>query len=540
MKVYLLNGPRAGDKIELLAETTVGRELDNHIPVMADGVSRYHAKFIHEKDGSWSVCDLNSTNGSRVNGSKISGTVKIKPGDVIEFGDQSIRFGDPLPEDIVLAEAAAAADESPTIKPSPVVFNFSPDTDSNVTQRTQVTRADYQSLGSGKTPKVVFKPVDTIAVASTPEAESSSLTQLNQEQNLFGGKHDTMTIPIHEEDDKKGDHEHLADMLNKVSLFGGKGRKNKDPKEDGVHHNKRRRSTNLMFYTLVVCAGIIAVGIFLWMQKMPVKKNVKAVVPRALPPFLLDYCKRKCTRDNVFQFSLRIENNKAYFAIDDLKSRRKFSKTIKQVDKEFVKTLQDAIGESEFMKLMDPPPAPARDDEQDTRSMLVCYKGKMNKINIVNTLAPTSFDSIERAIDDFAEAYNLQTISMTPEELIDKAKKFFYKAESLLQNKEANPANMRKALVRYTLTVEYLDQFSPKPEIWHQAMEKRKKVEAMLVKRRKELVFDYMKNIKMREYKKCLDVLEELMLISEPGGKQWTKARDYKINIERKIRQRNR
>jgi hypothetical protein len=295
-----------------------------------------------------------------------------------------------------------------------------------------------------------------------------------------------------------------------------------------------------MFYTLVICAGIIAVGVFLWMQKIPVKKNVKTVAPQAPPPFLLDYCKRKCTRDNVFQFSLRIENNKAYFAIDDLKSRRKFSRTIKQVNKDFLKTLQDAIGESEFMKLMDPPPAPARDDEQDTRSLLVCYKGKMNKINIVNTLAPTSFDSIERAIDDFAEAYNLQTISMTPEELIEKAKKFFYKAESLLQNKEANPANMRKALIRYTLTVEYLDQFSPKPDIWHQAMEKRKKVEAMLEKRRKELVFDYMKNIKMHEYKKCLDVLEELMLISEPGGKQWTKARDFKINIERTIRQRNR
>ena len=138
------------------------------------------------------------------------------------------------------------------------------------------------------------------------------------------------------------------------------------------------------------------------------------------------------------------------------------------------------------------------------------------------------------------EGMSLLGAHRAPEELIDKAKKFFYKAESLLQNKEANPANMRKALIRYTLTVEYLDQFSPKPDIWHQAMEKRKKVEAMLEKRRKELVFDYMKNIKMQEYKKCLDVLEELMLISEPGGKQWTKARDFKINIERTIRQRNR
>jgi FHA domain len=546
MKIYLLNGPRAGDKIELLAETTIGRELDNHISVMTDGVSRYHAKFIHERDGSWSVCDLNSTNGSKLNGSKIKGSALLKEGDVVEFGDQAVRVGEPVPEDIAAAEAAAAPNDSPTVKPKGVVFNFTPDGDSDKTSKSAAKkRKDSQPvlkpLSSGQTPKVVFKPVDTMATPVKTASGAGDLTKLDQEEDLFGGKHEpTVTMAMEDEhDEKKGEHEHLADMLNKVSLFGGKGKKGGNS-GDGATSNKRRRSTNLLFYTLVICAGVIAVGVFLILQKQPDKKPVSAGVKKRVVPFLLVYKKRICTRDNVFQFSLRIENDEAHFSIDDLKSRRKFTKNIKHVKKDFIKIIERAIDDSDFMKLKDPAPATARDDVQDTRVLLICYKGKLNNIHIVNTLAPTSFDAIERAIDDFAVSYHLQTISMTPEELIEKARKFFYKAESLYMNREANPANLRKALVRYNLTVDYLDQFSPKPEIWHKAMEKRKKVAAMLKKMRSALIFDYGKLFTMREFKKCLEVLDQLMLISEPGSRDWLKARDYKISIERILRKRSR
>ena len=158
----------------------------------------------------------------------------------------------------------------------------------------------------------------------------------------------------------------------------------------------------------------------------------------------------------------------------------------------------------------------------------------------MNTLAPTSFDFIERAIDDFAALYGLQTISMTPEELMDKAKQFFYKAESLYRNYKANPENLREARIRYDFTVEYLDQFSPKPDIWHKAMERRKKVSALITEMQKALKFDFEKYYKLKQYNNCIDMLEQLMLVTDPGSKVWKSARDNKILLERMLKRQSR
>lgn len=543
MKIYMLNGPRAGEKIELLPETTIGRELDNHLSLMADGVSRYHAKFIHEKDGSWSVCDLNSTNGTKVNSERISGTIGLKEGDIVEFGDQSIRVGEPLEEDMKAAESAAAPADSPVLKPSTGIFNFTPDPlpdDDASDSHVSTSKPVFKPVSSGQTPKVVFKPIDTMASAPVEDNRDDSIPDLADDKDLFSHHDDkTMTIP----DKAKGEHDHdyIADMMNKVSLFGGdkKGHGEKH-NEDSAKNGKRRRSSNLMFYTLVICSAVIVFGIFVILQKQQ-KRNEKPIeVKEKVFPFLLVYEKTIGSRDNVFKFSLIVENNQASFTIDDLKSQRHFSKSFKEIKKESLKMLERAVEESDFMKLSDPTPAASTDDNRDIRSLTICNKDDLNRINVVNTLAPTSFDSIERAIDDFAAIYGLQTISMTPEELIEKAKQFFYKAESLYRNYKANPGNLREAQIRYDLTIEYLDQFSPKPEIWHKAMERRKELAGMIKDTLAALKFDFEKYRRLKQYDNCIDTLEQFMLVSEPGSKQWKSARDNKIILERMLKRQNR
>jgi pSer/pThr/pTyr-binding forkhead associated (FHA) protein len=60
--------------------------------VLADeNVSRRHAE-VRPSGGSWTVRDLGSTNGVKVNGRRIQGPQSLKRGDTIELGTSRITF----------------------------------------------------------------------------------------------------------------------------------------------------------------------------------------------------------------------------------------------------------------------------------------------------------------------------------------------------------------------------------------------------------------------------------------------------------------
>ncbi|HEX4960500.1 MAG TPA: ATP-binding cassette domain-containing protein [Thermoanaerobaculia bacterium] len=63
----------------------VGRTPDNDLPIDHPLISRRHARF--ERSGArWTVTDLGSTNGTYVNGARITGPAALRIGDVVDFG----------------------------------------------------------------------------------------------------------------------------------------------------------------------------------------------------------------------------------------------------------------------------------------------------------------------------------------------------------------------------------------------------------------------------------------------------------------------
>ena len=70
--------------------TTIGREGDNDIQIVSQGVSRYHAK-IHNLPGIFEIEDLDSANGTFVDSSKVS-TARLNHGSEIRMGDAVLRF----------------------------------------------------------------------------------------------------------------------------------------------------------------------------------------------------------------------------------------------------------------------------------------------------------------------------------------------------------------------------------------------------------------------------------------------------------------
>jgi len=86
-QLTMRKGPMPGKVYELArAEMTLGRDVKNDLVINDAEVSRQHIKFTQQAHG-YQIEDLNSTNGTFVNGQRLTGSVLLRPGDVIGMGD---------------------------------------------------------------------------------------------------------------------------------------------------------------------------------------------------------------------------------------------------------------------------------------------------------------------------------------------------------------------------------------------------------------------------------------------------------------------
>jgi FHA domain-containing protein/uncharacterized protein DUF1707 len=65
---------------------SIGRAPTCDFTVSDISVSRWHAR-LHKEDTTWLLQDLGSTNGTRVNGWRVTATVPVRPGDQLAFGN---------------------------------------------------------------------------------------------------------------------------------------------------------------------------------------------------------------------------------------------------------------------------------------------------------------------------------------------------------------------------------------------------------------------------------------------------------------------
>src|SRR5262249_40036236 len=82
-----------GDVFPLTAghRHTMGRATTNRIVLKDDLCSREHAEVYH-LDGRWSLRDLNSLNGTRLNTQAVNGDSELAPGDEISVGRSRLVF----------------------------------------------------------------------------------------------------------------------------------------------------------------------------------------------------------------------------------------------------------------------------------------------------------------------------------------------------------------------------------------------------------------------------------------------------------------
>ena len=90
--ILVRSGAKKGQRIPIrVPVVNIGRAEYNDIVLAEESVSTQHAK-LQRRDGVWILVDLGSTNGTFVDGEKLSGEMPVAPGSTIRFGDASVVF----------------------------------------------------------------------------------------------------------------------------------------------------------------------------------------------------------------------------------------------------------------------------------------------------------------------------------------------------------------------------------------------------------------------------------------------------------------
>ncbi|HEX7541448.1 MAG TPA: FHA domain-containing protein [Anaerolineales bacterium] len=115
-------GPSTGKIYPLeVPEIIIGRDESNGIAINDAEVSRKHAKLsLH--GSAYVIQDLGSTNGTFINGQRITGTQVLNPGDTVSFGENIVLMYEAAfdPNATVIASSQAPRTVAPVRRPVPV------------------------------------------------------------------------------------------------------------------------------------------------------------------------------------------------------------------------------------------------------------------------------------------------------------------------------------------------------------------------------------------------------------------------------------
>jgi predicted component of type VI protein secretion system len=123
-QLVMHSGPTPGKTFPLEGDVlTIGREAGNQIVINDAEVSRKHTQLVFQ-GGKFIITDLGSTNGTFVNGQRLTGQHVLQPGEVVSLGEQISLLYEMIavvdPNATMISSSARAAAPAPApARPAP-------------------------------------------------------------------------------------------------------------------------------------------------------------------------------------------------------------------------------------------------------------------------------------------------------------------------------------------------------------------------------------------------------------------------------------
>lgn len=124
-RLTVRKGPLPGKVYDLAKSVLIiGREVKNDIVINDSEISRQHVRLTEQPEGGWQVEDLASTNGTFVNGERVTGPRLLQPGDVLGLGETVQLEYTEVRETADVTMMAAPEPPAPEAAPSPGLFSL--------------------------------------------------------------------------------------------------------------------------------------------------------------------------------------------------------------------------------------------------------------------------------------------------------------------------------------------------------------------------------------------------------------------------------
>ncbi len=165
------SGDRRGDTVEITnRQFLVGRDQDCDLPIDDERASRQHARFETLDTGGMVLRDLGATNGTYVNGTKISEPVVLEGGETVRIGRTELAVSRNAPIALTAFDpgtkvaAAAAAADAGADAPPPVATTPTPSAIERSDLRRSVKRSSVIAAVSGGVALVLVIVLVVVAV----------------------------------------------------------------------------------------------------------------------------------------------------------------------------------------------------------------------------------------------------------------------------------------------------------------------------------------------------------------------------------------
>ena len=486
MKLFFIDGKKTGQEVDLRPPgISIGRETDNDVVLEGEGASRYHAK-VEWRDEAWIIRDLGSTNGTKLNGERIA-EHKLMPGDRIRIGQQDMLF-------------AETRQDQPAPAPAPAVVPPPP--------------------AAASTTPAAPVPAESPMAATAQGQTHQEISGAKSFQDFFS-KRDTE-----------------APGGGRFSLFGGRVAAAGTTPGDAA----KRAHAPVLFYAAVIGLAVaVVIGFLLWdLIIAPQKPTIPPAATASRTPVLVIYEKQEASADNIFRFRLEIRDNVIRIEKDDLKNRIRATKQ-KEIGETQLENLEHFLRQTDFMSLKQPQPGVSSDGRDRRRTLIVAYGRELNRIDIRNTFAPTSFEETVALVEGFSrDVLNTPTEYLTPEEMLQEGSNAFAKGEELFRNFEAQPRNLRDAITRFAYAIDLLESFEPKPREYELAFQYRREAEVLIKTRIQEATRDATRAYQLKDFAASRDAYRAIMDMTEPGEKAHEQARSNILIIEDLLRKKKR
>ena len=401
-------GPDRGREITVPeGEISLGRSSQNDVCLVDPILSRHHCR-ISFHGGKLSVEDLDSANGTLVNGEEVK-TAELHDGDTVTIGDTVLRVRN-----------AVKAAAQPEIAPPPVI-----------------------DLG----PLAVAEEGDPASSSATVEGPTS-----NGESPTDLGTQDSSLVTRH-------------------SSLGGEAAPVVDLGFDkaaaDVTDAKKPNWRPLIWGLGAVAVLFLAVSLILRSPEEEPAPVVKTPKEPPLTPLEIEYEKVEASTEGVFRYRMVLDaDGRLAVEIDDMNEDRHVRKdTILASNK--IERLAKELDKSGFFYLTDKYEGVAHEGVLGALDITVIANKRVKRVEVLNRVEPEVFRNVRESLETFGKnELGIWAIQFSREKLVELAEEALTRARNTFEERGIDYGNTYNAIKRFEEAAFYLDTVDPKPDFY--------------------------------------------------------------------------